>query len=80
MATTDNSFGPHRTGLFDFTLTFEQSILSLLPSGLFLFALPWRIRALWKLQKCVASRELKLAKTVSQCKMRPASLYSDLLS
>lgn len=64
MAFGDNSFGPHLASLFDFTLTFEQTILTLLPGGIFLLALPLRLRALLRLQKCVASRQLLATKMV----------------
>ncbi|QPC67746.1 hypothetical protein HYE67_009977 [Fusarium culmorum] len=40
---SDNNFGPHRIGVFDFTILFEQSILSLLPAALFLFLVPLRL-------------------------------------
>lgn len=39
----DDYFGPHRVNSFDFTLLFEQSILSLLPTGLFLLLVPLRL-------------------------------------
>ncbi|KAF4440396.1 hypothetical protein F53441_12344 [Fusarium austroafricanum] len=39
----DNNFGPHRTGVFDFTILFEQSILSLLPTCLFIILVPVRL-------------------------------------
>lgn len=77
MAFGDNSFGPHLAGLFDFTLTFEQSILSLLPGGLFLLALLLRLRVLLRLQKCVASRQLlaaKMVKMFSTCYPRSCEL------
>ncbi|OJK00423.1 hypothetical protein ASPACDRAFT_1880763 [Aspergillus aculeatus ATCC 16872] len=45
----DNSFGPVITCLatFDFTLLFEQSILSIGPSAIFLLVVPWRFRSLY---------------------------------
>lgn len=44
----DNSFGPSIScsHAFDFTLVFEQSILSIGPSALFLLLVPWRV---WQL-------------------------------
>ncbi|OKL58187.1 hypothetical protein UA08_06868 [Talaromyces atroroseus] len=41
----DNSFGPAIScpRVFDFTLVFEQSILSIGPSALFLLLVPWRV-------------------------------------
>ncbi|KAF4964511.1 hypothetical protein FSARC_7575 [Fusarium sarcochroum] len=47
----DNEFGPHRLGVFDFTILFEQSILSLLPTGLFIALVPLRIIALWNCER-----------------------------
>ena len=43
------SFGPSATGRFDFTLTFESAILSILPSGLFLLLGPQRL--FWLMKK-----------------------------
>ncbi|KAL6920991.1 hypothetical protein FSST1_005017 [Fusarium sambucinum] len=40
---SDNNFGPHRVGVFDFTILFEQSILSLLPTAVFLLVVPLRL-------------------------------------
>ncbi|KAH7198422.1 P-loop containing nucleoside triphosphate hydrolase protein [Fusarium flagelliforme] len=40
---SDDNFGPHRAKTFDFTILFEQSILSLLPTGLFLLLVPLRL-------------------------------------
>lgn len=47
----DDSFGPHSgdcRGGFDFTLLFEETILTLLPIGLLLVVLPPRIWFLLK--------------------------------
>lgn len=70
MAAGDDSFGPHLPGYFDFTLLFEQSLLSLVPTGIFLLAWPWRIRRLWRRKNIVGSCELRIAKLV-----RAASSY-----
>ncbi|SPJ78456.1 related to multidrug resistance-associated protein [Fusarium torulosum] len=49
----DNTFGPTVPGLaecrggFDFTVTFEESILSLAPACLIIAITPWRIYSLW---------------------------------
>jgi hypothetical protein len=43
MATPDDQFGPQVPGVFDFTILFEQSILSLLPTALFIIVAPLRI-------------------------------------
>ncbi|PYI35212.1 P-loop containing nucleoside triphosphate hydrolase protein [Aspergillus indologenus CBS 114.80] len=45
----DNSFGPVIAcpAIFDFTLLFEQSILSIGPSAIFLLVVPWRIWSLY---------------------------------
>lgn len=42
------NFGPAAPGKFDFTLTFEGAILSILPSGLFLLLAPQRLFWLMK--------------------------------
>ena len=36
MASGDDVFGPQLRGTFDFTLVFEQTILSIVPSALFI--------------------------------------------
>ncbi|KAI8713576.1 hypothetical protein NCS52_01302400 [Fusarium sp. LHS14.1] len=46
--TEDTNFGPHHPGLFDFTILFEQSILSLLPTCIFILLVPLRVSVLWK--------------------------------
>ncbi|KAK4238509.1 hypothetical protein C8A03DRAFT_43740 [Achaetomium macrosporum] len=54
----DDSFGPHAgdcRGGFDFTLLFEESILTLLPAGLILLVLPPRVWFLLKREKKVAA-------------------------
>lgn len=45
--TEDNHFGPRYPGVFDFTILFEQSILSFLPTVVFVFLVPFRVAALW---------------------------------
>ncbi|ORY11757.1 hypothetical protein BCR34DRAFT_455438, partial [Clohesyomyces aquaticus] len=51
-AAVDNSFGPYAgescRGGFDFTLFFEDTILSILPLALILCILPFRVFYLWK--------------------------------
>jgi hypothetical protein len=42
MNATDDAFGPRLEGTFDFTLVFEQSIFSILPSAVFLGLIPAR--------------------------------------
>ncbi|KAK7736158.1 hypothetical protein SLS53_007186 [Cytospora paraplurivora] len=62
-ATTDlDAFGPQLPGSFDFTLYFEQAILSILPSALFLLIAPWRIAWLFRRQALVRSGWLLWAK------------------
>ena len=43
-----HTLGPHLTGSFDFTLNFEQSILSILPSALLLIISPLRLTFLFR--------------------------------
>lgn len=54
----DNKFGPkiHCLGVFDFTLLFEQAILSLLPSLLLLVVATPRILYLLKKDNKIKSR------------------------
>ncbi|KAF2873543.1 P-loop containing nucleoside triphosphate hydrolase protein [Massariosphaeria phaeospora] len=62
-ASVDNSFGPYAgercRGGFDFTLLFEESILSIAPLALLLCIAPFRIFYLWRKQTKV-SRSLLL--------------------
>ncbi|KAF4471540.1 Canalicular multispecific organic anion transporter 2 [Fusarium albosuccineum] len=54
----DDQFGPHHPGIFDFTLLFEQSILSILPTSIFLILVPFRIAVLWHHGKATRSKTL----------------------
>lgn len=49
-----DTFGPAVPGAFDFTLLFEDAILSILPSALLFFILPIRILSLWGKPRKVA--------------------------
>ena len=52
----DNTFGPYAEycrGYFDFTLLFEETILTILPLGLLLLVAPFRIAYLFKRQRKV---------------------------
>ncbi|CZR69215.1 related to multidrug resistance-associated protein [Phialocephala subalpina] len=64
----DNSFGPFldlpSKTTFDFTLLFEESILSILPSALFLLLIPLRILRLWKTPRKVTGSYLQTTKIV----------------
>jgi len=55
---TDNVFGPRHEGSFDFTLLFEQSILSVLPSALLVCVAT--VRIWWLGRKEVQVRAGKL--------------------
>ncbi|KAF5553404.1 Canalicular multispecific organic anion transporter 2 [Fusarium napiforme] len=61
----DNTFGPQRAGVFDFTILFEQSILSLLPTGLFILLVPLRLYVLWNNERVTKSDFLLWAKMVT---------------
>jgi hypothetical protein len=65
----DNSFGPFLElpgrATFDFTLIFEETILSIAPSALFLVLIPPRILHLWKTPRKVTGSYLQTAKIVS---------------
>ena len=63
---SDNSFGPaSSTRDFDFTLTFEQSILSILPSTLLLLATPLRLFHLSQKHPKTLPHRNRALKTVS---------------
>lgn len=65
----DNNFGPFLEfpgiGSFDFTLLFEETILSILPSALLLLLIPPRIFRLWKSPRKVTGSYLRTTKIVS---------------
>jgi ATP-binding cassette subfamily C (CFTR/MRP) protein 1 len=65
----DNSFGPFLDlpgkETFDFTLLFEETILSIAPSALLLLLIPPRILRLWKTPRKVNGSYLKTTKIVS---------------
>ncbi|KAM5384691.1 hypothetical protein ACJA88_002538 [Fusarium oxysporum] len=61
----DKNFGPQRAGVFDFTILFEQSILSLLPTGLFILLVPLRFYVLWNNERVTKSEPLLWAKMVT---------------
>ncbi|KXH55546.1 hypothetical protein CSAL01_07340 [Colletotrichum salicis] len=46
MSVSDDYFGPQVRGYFDFIVLFEQSILSILPSALFILLVPIRVTSL----------------------------------
>lgn len=63
----DNTFGPHAgdcRGGFDFTLLFEQTILSIGPLALLLIFAPLRIRYLFRRQTKVVGSKLLPSKLV----------------
>lgn len=64
----DNTFGPflNITGkeTFDFTLLFEETILSIGPSALLLLLIPPRILRLWKTPRKVTGSYLQTTKIV----------------
>ncbi|OHX00813.1 ABC multidrug transporter [Colletotrichum incanum] len=63
--TADDAFGPIvqncREG-FDFTLTFEQCLFTILPASLLLLIAPLRLRRLGKFPRAVTSNALRLTK------------------
>lgn len=64
----DDSFGPGVIGCnreFDFTLSFEESILSIAPSAILLLLGPIRILQLKGLQRRVGGRGFQFTKLVS---------------
>lgn len=61
---SDNHFGPHLPGVFDFTILFEQSILSLLPTALFILVASIRVNTLISRPNAVFSGSLLWLKLV----------------
>lgn len=65
----DNSFGPFfepsNQSVFDFTLLFEETILSIVPSALLLLLIPPRVLHLCKTPRKVNGSYLLTAKIVS---------------
>jgi hypothetical protein len=74
-ARLDDSFGPHAgdcRGGFDFTLLFEETILTLLPQGLVLLVLPPLVWFLLKrTKKVVAGSYHAAVKIVSMHILKP---------
>lgn len=65
----DNNFGPivHNPNAdFDFTLLFEQSILTIVPSVCFLLYAPARVWWLWREEKKASFGPLIAVKQVSE--------------
>jgi hypothetical protein len=72
----DDSFGPHAgdcRGGFDFTLLFEEAILTLVPVGILLVVLPPRVWYLSRRVKKVAagkrSPAIKIVRPNPQCSL-----------
>jgi len=68
-ACNDGSFGPgvkHCDRDFDFTLSFEESILSIAPSVIFIFLGSIRTLRLQQKQRVVAGRHFQLTKLVGK--------------
>lgn len=63
---SDDRFGPQLPGIFDFTILFEQSIFSLLPTCLFIALAPLRAYALLRRQTVVPTGKHLWLKAVSR--------------
>ncbi|EJP64369.1 Multidrug resistance-associated protein 4 [Beauveria bassiana] len=61
----DGAFGPTLDGLFDFSLSFEHSILSILPTSVFIVLTPVHVNHLWRRQPCVKPGVLLWLKMLS---------------
>lgn len=61
----DGAFGPTLNGVFDFTLSFEHSILSILPASVFIVLTPIHVNHLWRRQPCVKPGVLLWLKMLS---------------
>lgn len=69
----DNTFGPHAAGCrggFDFTLLFEETILTLCPLVVLLIITPLRIHYLFQKSKKVIPSQLLSLKLVSSMSWR----------
>lgn len=76
----DSFFGPAVTGCrgnFDFTIFFEATILSILPSALFILLAPWRFWQLKSRSCVVTGQALWYSKAVS-CGNCPETIFSAL--
>ena len=73
----DDRFGPRRANVFDFTILFEQSVLSLLPTGLFLLLVPLRLFLLRNNEKLSRNGTLLWLKLVGE--LKSATAYADNL-
>ncbi|KAK1991372.1 putative multidrug resistance protein MDR [Colletotrichum falcatum] len=81
MSSPDRAFGPRFEGSFDFTLLFEQSILSILPSILFLGAcfarISWLVRRENQAQGCrLLYAKLGAAATLFSIQLAIVSLWA----
>ncbi|KAJ2978353.1 hypothetical protein NQ176_g3864 [Zarea fungicola] len=73
----DGAFGPQLKGFFDFTLLFEHSILSILPTSVFIVLTPIHVLNLWRRKPCVrpgAFLWLKMLTTLALLSCQIASL------
>ena len=71
MNTTDTAFGPQLGQAFDFTLYFEQTILSILPSTLLLAVSALRIGLLARRKPGLRAGPLLWIKFVGPLPLRP---------
>ncbi|CAG7555748.1 unnamed protein product [Fusarium equiseti] len=89
---SDDRFGPHRANTFDFTILFEQSILSLLPTGLFLLLVPLRLfllrnnenvskigTLLWAVAGCYACLQIALVVLWSRANLTKTAIAESVL-
>ena len=61
----DNSLGPRLPGAFDFTLKFEQAVMTIPPAAAFILIAAWRGFAVYKKPVCTNAPKLLNAKLVS---------------
>ena len=67
-SSAEDAFGPSVEGCFggfDFTLLFEESILTIAPLAIFLLVLPFRLMYLYKRKKVARGGLLYITKLVS---------------
>lgn len=82
----DDSFGPHAGGCrggFDFTLLFEETVLTLLPLGVLLLVLPLRVWFLLTRPKKLAVGNylavIKLVSLLMYCAIRADALTNCII-
>ncbi|KAJ6789938.1 hypothetical protein PWT90_07566 [Aphanocladium album] len=75
----DGAFGPTLKGFFDLTLSFEHSILSILPTSIFIVLTPIHVNHLWRRNPCVKPGVLLWLKMLSSLLLLSCQIASLVL-